>query len=143
MSFFRDYLTGQNQKPDLRFQEADENLFVFALLFLRLGFRINMWNLVTGRGRQFLKTDPFAGVLPGLEFNNALQFVSTFLCFFVPKPPSYEEEMSSFKDFFVPGFAKDLKRQQLLFESALPSFSTTPLREAKWETVADYFHPWT
>lgn len=139
MSFFRDYVERQNEKPDFRFEETDENWFVLALLFLRLGFRINMWKLVTGRGMQFLDPDPLAEFLPGPESYNALGFVSRFLCFFVPKPPRYQQEISSFRDLFIPGFAVDRQKQELLFTSALPSFSTTLLDKAKWETVDDYF----
>jgi hypothetical protein len=132
MSFFRDYLKLHDQEPDFRFEETDENWFVLALLFLRIGFQIDMWKL----GRQFLDPDSLVRTFP---WPDTLVFVSRFLCFFVPKPPGYQHEISSFKDFFIPGFAQDDEKQELLFTSAKPSFSTTPLEEAKWETVADYF----
>jgi len=139
MSFFRDYLRKQGQQPDVQFDEDNESWFVFALVLLRIGFPLSYWNLIVGRGKRFRQQDPLADFAEGPEFRNALLFVSWFLCFFIPKPRRYLEEISSFKKDFVPGFAFDYEKQERLFKIVRPEFSRTPLQEATWETVSHYF----
>ena len=141
MSFFRDYLQNQGQQPDYQFAEIDESWFVFALLLLRLGFSPDMWNLLTGRGKRFRGDDPLANSGANPEFQSALLFVSKFLCFFVPKPQRYQQQISSFTEYFIPGFASDQQKQELLIQSALPSFSSTPSEIATWRSVTEYFKP--
>jgi|GEM_PF-1517498 len=149
MSFFRDYLQRHEQKLEYEFDELDENWFVFSLLLLRLGLRRHHWMSWLQEFRppffpsNFLSRvrDPLKELAPSPELQQALRFVSTFLCFFVPKPSRYRREIRSFTGYFIPGFVEVGRKRALLFESALPTFSTTLLQEAKWETVSDYFRP--
>jgi len=84
-------------------------------------------------------TDPLAGLELGLEAQNALRFVSIFLCYFISKPPEYEEEIKGFKQNYIPGFASEPEKHLLLYQSARPAFSMTALEKAKWDSLGDYF----
>jgi hypothetical protein len=142
MSVFRDYLKSHDQEPDHLFEERDESWFVFCLLLIRLGLTVGRLPLL---GPPLLPEvsrrvpDPFGILSLGVEAQGALRFVSTFLCFFVSKPPRYHREIAVFKGQYIPNFSTRSEKQIQLFESALPSFATTPLAQAKWETVAEYF----
>jgi len=159
MSFFRDYLREHDEQPDLHYQERDESWFVYELLLIRLGFSPRDWP--PGRFRPFprfprliLPYSPFAArfvpdpmneLRMGQETEQALRFVSVFLCFFVPKPPRYRNEISAFKEFFIPSFAAKRDKQLLLFKSVLPNFSRIPaevvMRDWRWDSIYDFVTP--
>jgi len=159
MSLFRNYLREHNEGPDLRLRERDESWFAFELLLIRLGFLTRDWPPDSLRSfRRFpwllfpdipivsrLVPDPLRGLRIGTEAEQAFRFVAFFLCFFVLKPPSYKEDILAFKQFFIPDFSTKVRKQQLLFKSALPSFSRTPLESAmpkwRWESLSEFFRP--
>lgn len=132
MSFFREYLRQAGQQIDARFDEHDEALFVQALLRIRLGL-------------PFRPLDPERAMPEKVpdepKEREALHFVSAFLCFFVPKPPRYREEIDVFKTYFIPSFSVDGRKQEQLFQSVLPGFVETPLRQADWTSLDAYFRP--
>src|SRR6266849_8652529 len=155
MSFFRDYLTQHEAQPDFRFDERDESWFVYELLLIRLGLIPRDWPPSGVYPRRFPRLRlPYIPILPrfvpdpirelriGPETEQALRFVTVFLCFFVPKPPTYQTRISAFKNAFIPDFAANREKQRLLFTSALPTFSNVPLdvarREWRWD-VSDFF----
>jgi hypothetical protein len=92
-----------------------------------------------------LVPDPLAEIRMGPETKQALHFVSIFDCFFVAKPPSYRNQLATFKMFFIPNFAADRDKQRLLFKSVLPSFSSLPLeevvREWRFESLYEFINP--
>jgi hypothetical protein len=141
-SSFRGFLQSKNAKPDLRFEERDENYFVTAMLLLRLGFHgdtgRDVFDAVVARSHDF--ADPLASIQPGAETEAALIFVSTFLCFFAVKPAAFMISVNQFKTYFIPGFADDSARHVQLFQSVDPSFARSPLDPAKWMTVDHFFH---
>jgi hypothetical protein len=136
MSVFRNYLRRNGEAYDESYNEVDESWFVYYLYSFRKErvpeFELNKIN------------DPFEHdhmsklVSRGWE-DNALRFVSTFLCFFVVKPPEYRMEIKKFKDFYIPGFQWDLEKQHKLIEAVRPEFRSTPLETALWVNVNDYF----
>ena len=141
-SSFRGFLQRKDAKPDLRFEERDENYFVTAMLLLRLGFHgdigRDVFDAVVARSQDF--EDPLASIQPGVETEAALIFVSTFLCFFAVKPAAFMTSVNQFKTYFIPGFANDTARHVQLFQSVDPSFARSPLDPAKWTTVDRFFH---
>lgn len=134
MLFFRDYLRQHDQPADNRFEENDEAAFVFELLLIRLGlFRppLNRWY-------------PLPEAAPrSPEARRALRFVASFLCFFIPKPPAYREEIDRLKSAFIPGFYESDQKQELLAKTVRPSFSEAPYKQVQsWEKTAspdEYF----
>ena len=132
MAFFREYLRQHGQEIDQRFDEADESLFVLALMDLRLGLPLRPFDPEEGQREKIPEE---------LQRRKALHFVSAFLCFFVPKPPQYLQEIDVFKNYFIPGFSTDRAKQKQLFDSALPSFSQLNIEEAGWTSINLYFKP--
>jgi hypothetical protein len=144
MSVFRDYLRRRGATPDSQFDEPDESWFVFSLLLIRLGLVARLesppWFEAPLTSTVLRKMpDPLKLINPGVEARESLKFVSSFLCFFVPKGPRYLREIASFKEQYIPNFYSDVEKQLHLYESALPSFAITPLDKAQWETVTTYF----
>jgi len=148
MSFFHDYLRRHEQEILTGFDEQDESWFVFSLLMMRLGLgpalKATMSRMAPGRaiGQLFpfaSLNDPLSSCHFGPESGASLHFVAAFLCYFVVKPPRYREEIHAFKRLFIPGFFGDPKRQSQLLDCVKPAFSQVQLRDAKWETVRDYF----
>ena len=92
-----------------------------------------------------LVSDPLKKLTIGLETERALHSVAIFLCFFVPKPPTYKEEIAEFKQFFIPNFAAERDKQRLLLKSVLPRFSMFSFEEAarEWrvESMYEFINP--
>lgn len=131
MSFFDDFLRfqGEQMNPDdKRFDERDWSAFVFALMQLRAAGRI-----VVPPGSYEIGVPLLHAIR-----NDALPFVSRFLCYFVPKPPKYQKQIAGFKRSFVPDFAFNEEVQQRLAQSVAPRFSKVSLDEAGWSDVREY-----
>jgi len=151
MSWFQDYLREHGEKLDERFRayENDESWFVFGLFLLRQGFRDAMGEAMFEAALESCRRegvhDPLAAMSPESELRKPIEFVSLFMCFFVPKPPRYAEEIAAFKGYFIPGFQSKRDRQVQLFHLAKPSFAETPLEEARqawrWDSVEHFFKP--
>lgn len=158
MSYFRDYLRAENALPDEGYLEPDESWFVFELLIARLGmfppragmippgrqldrpWRFRWWArqpywpaFLYIPGITTRNPDPLSELSMGPETVGALRFVSTFLCFFMPKPPQYRQEVSAFKHFFIPRFSVDRDKRILLLNSLLPTFWQLSLGEVAKE----------
>jgi hypothetical protein len=129
MSFFRDYLRGNSIHPDPRFDEADEDFLVQALLQARM--RRSNTHIVIKAG--FFGKRDLERELMTPEAQDALQFVAAFLCYHVTKPIAYQREIEEFKLYFTPGFAKDKSKYDKLargirktfFDATLESLETT------------------
>lgn len=129
MAFFHEYLRANKIVPDPRFDELDEAALVHCLLLARMRHSTADMEIKSG----ILARMGFYRDLAGAEAQNALFFVAAFLCFFVTKPMRYLEEIETFKQDFIPGFAIDAAKKERLarglrpdfFDATVPSLITT------------------
>jgi hypothetical protein len=136
MAFFRSYLKEIGIIPDPRFDETDEDVLVQFLLQARIRGSVANLEIKTGFfGRRELYRD-----LADPKAKDALKFVAGFLCHFVTKPVGYQREMEDFKQYFIPGFAKDRSRQARLARGLREEFFHTALESLETaETLDLYF----
>ena len=136
MAFFREFLRTNKIVPDPRFDEDDEAALAQFLLEARM------------RGTAAdvkVKSGFFAGrklnvELVSVEAQDALMFISAFLCFFISKPMRYVHEMEAFKQHFTPGFAKDKAKRAQLAQALRPEFFSASVESlAMTETLDRLF----
>ena len=143
MTWFREYLKSNKQRPDEDFNEVDETWFIFALVLLRQGYygaiAESIWKGVMQSLRDRGADDPLSELPPTKSMRANIEFVTTFLCFFVAKPTVYLKEINEFKSYFIPGFASDETKQMQLFGLVQPSFADLSLEKMKWQSVEQFF----
>jgi hypothetical protein len=136
MAFFREFLRASHIVPDPRFDEDDEAALAQFLLEARMHHTAADVKLKSGffAGRK-LKSE-----LLSAEAQNALMFVSAFLCFFISKPMTYVHEIEIFKQHFTPGFAGSEAKQAQLANALRPEFFSANVESlATTETLNRFF----
>ncbi len=136
MSFFRDYLQENKIVHDPRFDETDEDFLVQSLLQARI-HRSNT-HLVIKAG--FFGRRDLIRELADPKSQDALQFVTAFLCYFVTKPIRYQREIEEFKLYFIPGYANDKSKHEQLARGLREGFfDATPESLETTETLDTLF----
>lgn len=137
MSFFRDYLRENKVLHDPRFDETDEDFLVQALLQARMNR--SKTNIVIKAG--FFGRRDLERELKTPKAQEALHFVTGFLCYMVRTPIRYGREMEGFKAYFTPGFASNNSKHEQLrrglresyFDATLESLETTETLDALFD----------
>ena len=127
MAFFREFLIENNETPDPTYSEKDEAALVLFLLQARL------------RGSAVGITvpddfNPDDEVYRQLAVRRSIKdskFIAGFLCFFVSKPFAYMRDMEAFKQYFIPGFATDRRKQVQLAEALRVGFFNATLENVQ------------
>jgi len=137
VSFFRDYLRENKVLHDPRFDETDEDFLVQALLQARMNR--SKTNIVIKAG--FFGRRDLERELKTPKAQEALHFVTGFLCYMVRTPIRYGREMEGFKAYFTPGFASNNSKHEQLrrglresyFDATLESLETTETLDALFD----------
>jgi hypothetical protein len=136
MAFFREFLKTNKIVPDPRFDEEDEAALVQFLLEARMHGTAADVKIKSG----FFAGRKLGVELVSVEGQDALMFVSAFLCFFLSKPMTYAHEMESFKQHFIPGFVGDKAKQAQLAKALRQEFFKANLESlATTETLDRFF----
>jgi hypothetical protein len=143
MTFFEEYLAANQQTPTpLRHgSREDEAALAFVLLQERLkrgsaqtGFYFSMPDSLDDLN-SFAQANQFTFD----EVATAIRFVTTFLCYFIPKLVGFRRDIENFRGYFIPGFWEESDKQVQLIGGLRDDFYTMTVDDLRNATSLSVF----
>lgn len=148
MTFFEEYLKANQQTPTpLRYGSRDDEA---ALAFVLLQERLKQGSAQTGfyfsmpESLNDLSSFAEANQVTFDELASAIRYVTTFLCYFIPKLSSFQRDVETFRGYFIPGFWEDSDKQIQLIGGLRKDFYNMTVDDLRSATsIAVFLDPAT